>query len=117
MTEAGVKEFIVAHHTKASQGDVAGMVADYDEWVDFLDKGQVSRATIQAEELQQRQKWPKSTEAVLGPLTVARAGAAWVADYTIEFYNENITGEWLRGRADLSMTVDAGPAGLRIIAQ
>lgn len=115
--DAEVKVFLLAHHAKASQGDVPGMVADYDEVVDFLDKGQVSRVSIQAEELQQRQKWPKSTEAVLDPVTVARSGAAWVADYTIEFHNENTTGEWLRGRADLNMTVAAGPAGLRIIAQ
>lgn len=116
-TEAELKTFLMMHHIKASKGDVAGMVADYADEVDFLDKGHVQRSTIQAEEMAQRQKWPKGTETIPGNFVLAKEGDIWVAKYTIEFSNENSTGDWNRGRADLSMTIQTRPEGFRITSQ
>jgi hypothetical protein len=117
ITETGVKEFITAHHTKAAQGDVSGMVADYDDTVDFLDKGKLLRNTILAEETAQRQKWPRSSEKILGPVLVSHDGGLWTARYTLEFYNENAAGEWNRGQVDLTMTMTSNLGRLMIISQ
>lgn len=117
VTVDGVKEFIVAHHTKAAQGDVAGMAADYDQTVDFLDKGRLSRDAILAEETAQRQKWPRSSERILGPVVVSHEGGLWTASYTLEFYDENAAGEWHRGQVDLTMTMTSQIGVLIIISQ
>jgi hypothetical protein len=117
VTEAAVKEFIAAHHTKASQGDVSGMVADYDQIVDFLDKGKISKDMILAEETAHRQKWIKSSEKILGQVLAFSDAGLWRAIYTIEFYNENAAGDWHRGQADLTVTMASNIGRLMIIAQ
>ena len=117
VTEDGVKEFIIAHHTKASQGDVPGMVDDYDQTVDFLDKGKLSKDAILAEETVERQKWPRSSERILGPVLVSHEGGLWKASYTLEFDDANAVGEWHRGQADLRMTMTSNLGRLIIIAQ
>jgi len=117
LTETEVKEFIVAHHDKAAQGRVTDMVADYDQTVDFLDKGRLSRDAIQAEETAQRQKWPRGSEKILGPVTVSRDGGLWKATYSIQFHNENTVGEWILGQADLTITMTSNMGRLIIISQ
>ena len=117
LTEVEVKEFISAHHTKASQGDVAGMVADYDQIVDFLDKGKISKDVILAEETAHRQKWIKGSEKILGQVLAFSDAGLWRAIYTIEFYNENAAGDWHRGQADLTVTMASNIGRLMIISQ
>ena len=117
LTETEVKEFIVAHHDKAAQGRVTDMVADYDQTVDFLDKGRLSRDAIQAEETAQRQKWPRGSEKILGPVTVSKDGGLWKATYSIQFHNENTVGEWILGQADLTITMTSNMGRLIIISQ
>jgi len=107
MTEQDVKAFLSEHHAKASRGDVAGMIADYDATVDFLDKGRIPVTEIETEERAHRQKWPKGSEQVLGTISVSEQTGTWSAAYTMEFYNENAAGEWHKGRADLVMSVRA----------
>lgn len=117
ITETEVKEFIAAHHEKAAQGRVTDMVADYDQTVDFLDKGRLSRDAIQAEEIAGRQKWPKGSEKILGPVTVSKDGGLWTATYSIQFHNENTVGEWILGQADLTITMTSNMGRLIIISQ
>ncbi|MEZ5387548.1 MAG: hypothetical protein R3F13_18715 [Prosthecobacter sp.] len=41
------------------------MISDYDQFVDFLDKGnRMTRNAIEIEETKNRAKWPKSTERI-----------------------------------------------------
>lgn len=117
LTDTDVKDFITAHHDKAAQGKITELVADYDQTVDFLDKGRLSRDAIQAEEIAGRQKWPRATEKILGTVAVSKDGGLWTATYTIEFHNENTVGEWLRGKADLTVTMTSNMGSLIIISQ
>lgn len=117
ITEQDVKTFLSEHHAKASRGDVAGMVADYDQMVDFLDKGRIPAAQIESEETQHRQKWPKGSEQVIGLISAINQSGVWNATYTIEFYNENASGDWHKGRADLSMNMKTEGGRLYITSQ
>jgi len=117
VTEQDVKAFLTEHHAKASRGDVAGMMADYDPTVDFLDKGNIPATAIEAEERAHRQKWPNGSEQVVGPIRVAEQAGIWSAAYTMEFYNENTSGEWHKGRADLVMVVRVEGRRLSITSQ
>ncbi|MFO1486399.1 MAG: WD40 repeat domain-containing protein [Verrucomicrobiaceae bacterium] len=117
LTEADVKKFVTAHHEKASQGDVLGMMADYDQNVDFLDKGKISSSAILAEETAHRQKWPTGSEKILSTVLVSNNGDLWTATYTIEFYNENASGDWHRGQADLTITMTSNFGRLIILSQ
>ena len=93
------------------------MVDDYDQTVDFLDKGKLSKDAILAEETVERQKWPRSSERILGPVLVSHEGGLWTASYTLEFDDANAVGEWHRGQADLRMTMTSNLGRLIIIAQ
>jgi hypothetical protein len=118
ITATEVQTFLTDHHAKASRGDVAGMIADYDQSVDFLDKGRLTRSSIEFEETLNHDKWPKCSEQVEGTIRAMELGDHWSAFYTISFRNENIKGEWYEGKADLEMKirVDEGER-LRIISQ
>lgn len=117
ITEVEVKAFVTAHHAKAAQGDVPGMIANYDQIVDFLDKGRITSNAILAEETAQRQKWPKGSEKIISPVLVSNDGGLWTASYTIEFYNENAAGDWHQGQADLTLTITSNIGRLIIISQ
>lgn len=117
MTEQDVQNFLKEHHAKASRGDVAGMMEDYDPIVDFLDKGRIIQNTIETEERAHRHKWPKGSEQVVGTIQVSGQPGGWSAAYTMEFYNENAAGEWHKGRADLIMNLKAEGRKLSIISQ
>ena len=117
VTEIEVKEFVLNHHRKASQGDVPGMIDDYDQTVDFLDKGRIPAVSIESEEKEHRQKWPKSSEQVIGFISVAGHSDVWTATYTLEFYNENAAGDWHKGRANLSVSMRVEGGELRITSQ
>jgi hypothetical protein len=81
------------------------MMANYDQMVDFLDKGRIPVANIESEEKEHRQIWQKGSEQVVGLISVINQSGVWNASYTIEFYNENAAGDWHKGRADLSMNM------------
>lgn len=116
-SEQDVKAFLTEHHAKASRDDLAGMIADYDTVVDFLDKGLLTRDAIGADEQSHRAKWPVGNEKIIGEIKLTREGENWQAEYMIEFYNENATGEWHRGRADLTLRLKGVGSSLSIISQ
>jgi hypothetical protein len=117
ISEQDVKAFLSEHHAKASRGDVAGMMADYDRMVDFLDKGRIPVANIESEEKEHRQKWQNGSEQVVGVIFVINQSGVWNATYTIEFYNENTSGDWHKGRADLSINMRTEGGRLYITSQ
>lgn len=118
ITATEVQTFLTDHHAKASLGDVAGMVDDYDQSVDFLDKGRLTRSAIKIEETLNHEKWPKSSEQVVGAIRAMELGDHWSAFYTISFRNENAKGEWYEGKADLEMKIRVDENDrLRIISQ
>ncbi|TDU80788.1 hypothetical protein EI77_00085 [Prosthecobacter fusiformis] len=117
-SEAKVRAFLIDHHNKASQGDLAGLLANYAETVDFLDKGNLSRDRIGADESAHRTRWPKGEEVVQGGIHISREGfSLWRASYTMMFRNENSAGGWQKGLADLTLDVSVSPDGMRIVAQ
>lgn len=116
-SEQDVKAFLTEHHAKASRGDLAGMIADYDTVVDFLDKGLLTREAIGADEQSHRAKWPVGNEKIVGEMRLTREGENWQIEYMIEFYNENAAGEWHRGRADLTLRLKGGGKSLSITSQ
>ncbi|MCW0221446.1 MAG: hypothetical protein OJI67_24185 [Prosthecobacter sp.] len=116
-SEARVRSFLIDHHSKATQGDLAGLLANYAETVDFLDKGNISRDHIGAEESAHRVRWPKGEEVVQGDIHVSREGSLWRASYTMMFRNENNAGGWQKGLVDLTLDVSVSPDGMRIVAQ
>jgi hypothetical protein len=116
--EIEVRAFLVEHHAKASRGDVVGMMANYDQMVDFLDKGRIPQATIQADGMAYRQKWPQCSEEIDGDIRLKKSeDGIWQAHYTIQFHNENGSGEWHKGKADLSMILRVNGQGLFITSQ
>ncbi|MES2595767.1 MAG: WD40 repeat domain-containing protein [Verrucomicrobiota bacterium] len=117
LSDNDVKHFLSEHHAKASRGDVAGMIADYDATVDFLNKGRIPVTAIEAEETAQRQKWPKGQEQVVDTINVSESAGVWSATYTITFYNENGAGEWHKGRADLMLNLRTEGTRLYITSQ
>jgi hypothetical protein len=66
LSEEDGKIFLSEHHAKASRGDITGMMSDYDQRVDFLDKGFIPFTQIQAEEAEYRKKWRNGTDEVVG---------------------------------------------------
>ncbi len=117
ISEHDVKAFLIEHHAKASRDDLADMMADYDMVVDFLDKGLLTRDAIAADEQSHRAKWPVGNEKIIGEMRLSREAENWQAEYMIEFYNENATGEWHRGRADLTLRLKEIGKSLLIISQ
>lgn len=117
MGEAEVRAFLFEHHAKASRGDVAGMMSDYAQMVDFLDKGRIPATQIESDEAAHRKKWHKGTEEVVGLISVINQSGVWNANYTISFSNESAVGDWHKGQAELSMTVKNEGGRLYITAQ
>ncbi len=116
-SDTKVRSFLMDHHSKASQGDLAGLLANYAETVDFLEKGQISRDRIGADESAHRERWPKGQEVVQGDIRLSREGSLWRASYTMMFRNENNAGGWQKGLADLTLDVSVSPNGMRIVGQ
>ena len=110
-----VKRFVQRHHEMASVGNVDGMMADYADLVDFLDKGKVLKDVIVKEEASHRETWPKGRESIQGPIMVRQNGDEWTASYSIEFRNENAKGDWQTGIVDLDMRIRPFKAGYLII--
>lgn len=117
ITEQDVKSFVTAHHAKAANGDLEGMIADYESVVDFLDKGFLTRDAIGADERAHRAKWPVGKEKIVGEIRATQESGLWKAEYTIDFYNENESGEWHRGRADLTLQLKEEGKTLSIMLQ
>ncbi len=111
-----VKSFVESHHHKASEGDLDGVIADYADSVDFLDKGVIPRGRIADEEIAHKQKWPTGNETVRGGIAAVMEDGIWKAYYTIEFYNENAEG-WHRGLADLRIELAQAMGKLKISSQ
>ena len=112
-----VRAFIRAHHEKAALGDLPALAADYDAQVDFLDKGLVSREAVQAGERAHRSRWPVSGERVAGEITLTRENGGWLAAYALEFNHENASGDWQRGRAELTLRLRQSGRSPLIISQ
>lgn len=117
ISEEDVKAFVTEHHAKASRGDLQGMIADYETVADFLDKGILTREAIGADEQAHRAKWPVGNEKIVVEIRVVQEGGLWLAEYTIEFYNENEAGEWHRGHADLTLRLKPTGKALSIVLQ
>jgi hypothetical protein len=116
-TEKDVMTFITEHHAKSSRGDINGMIADYDQNVDFLDKGRLTRSSIESEESLNHAKWPKCSERVEGAIRAMELGDHWSVFYTLNFRNENAKGDWIEGKADLEMKVRVEGERLMITSQ
>jgi hypothetical protein len=117
ISQQDVRAFLTEHHTKASKGDLVGMIADYDTMVDFLDKGILPREAIMADERTHRAKWSAGHEKIVGDIRLTQDGENWHAEYMIEFYNESATGEWQRGQADLALRLKQEHRSLLITSQ
>lgn len=109
-----VKRFVQQHHSKASAGNVDGMMADYADIVDFLDKGRVLKDVIAKDEITHRQNWPHGNESIQGTITLQQSGDAWSASYTVEFRNENAKGDWQSGLVDITVEIRPFKAGYLI---
>lgn len=114
--ESDVRAFLEKHHGKASRGDIDGMVSDYAETVNFLDKGLIPRSRIAEEELVHRQKWSSSEEVIEGSISVIREGRIWKASYLLSFRNANANA-WQRGSVPLHVEVASTSAGFQIEGQ
>ncbi len=112
-----VRAFIIAHHEKTSRRDLPGMIANYDSVVDFLGKGEIARDAIAADEQAHWSKWPLGNEKIVGEIDVNREGGTWRASYSMEFSNQNASGEWLRGHADMTLQLREDGKDLFIVWQ
>ena len=114
---AEVQSFLENHHRKASQGDVQGMVADYADLVDFLNKGKILKEQIAKEEYSHRELWPKGHELIQGEIKIEQSGEQWKATYSVDFRNEAKDGEWQSGVVDLEIKLMRFSSGLKIVSQ
>ncbi|MFZ4764018.1 MAG: hypothetical protein ACOYMN_03615 [Roseimicrobium sp.] len=112
--EEAVKRFVQRHHVNASAGNIDGVMADYADIVDFLDKGRVLKDVIAKDEITHRQNWPRGNESIQGAITLRQNGDAWNASYTVEFRNENDKGDWQSGLVDITIEIRPFKAGYLI---
>jgi hypothetical protein len=81
--EADLRKFILKHHQKATEGDVHGMVADYADEVDFLDKGRVLPEFILEEERKYRGSLIEGRENVEGEIQITQANDQYQVKYVL----------------------------------
>lgn len=114
--ESRVREFVLAHHDRASNGDIAGLGRDYADEVDFLGKRK-TRDEILAETRAYQAKWPTVSESIITPITVKRSGNDYQATYTVKFRTESADGEWSEGSNDLTLVLRIANGTIEIIRQ
>lgn len=114
--ESRVREFILAHHDRAANGNIAGLSRDYAEEVDFLGKRK-TRDEIIAETRAYHTKWPTVSESIITPITVKRTGNDYQATYTVKFRTESADGEWSEGNNDLTLTLQIVHGTIEITRQ
>jgi hypothetical protein len=111
-----IREFILAHHDRATNGDIAGLSRDYAEEVDFLGKRK-TRDEIVAETRAYHAKWTTVSESIQTPITVERIGDQYEASYTVKFRTETADGEWSEGNNDLRLTLQIVNGTIEITRQ
>lgn len=71
-----LREFVLAHHRKASAGDWSGVADDYDDWVDYFDRGRISRDAIRQDQRSYHERFD-TEETVGNPSTHRDLGGGW----------------------------------------
>jgi hypothetical protein len=114
--ESRIREFVVAHHDRASNDDLVGLGRDYADEVGFLGKRK-TRDEILAETRAYQAKWPTVSESIITPITVKRTGNDYQATYTVKFRTESADGEWSEGNNDLTLTLQIVNGTIEITRQ
>gem|GEM_PF-6238644 len=113
--EQRIREFVHAHHKKASAGDIPGLGRDYAEQVEYLGENKTNSAILK-EERQYHQRWSSVTEKIVSPIISTPYGDGYIVKYTLDYRTE-ANGEWASGKNDLSLTVRVSGGSIRITRQ
>lgn len=114
--EMRITDFVIAHHKKASAGDVIGEVDDYAEEVDYFKKRRVPKAMILAD--QQNYHGARDTEEkVHPPITIFPiANGLYQVSYALQSDIVEPDKAPYTVHSKVMLTIRATPNGLRIIS-
>lgn len=112
-----VTVFILAHHKKASSGDISGMVADYADQVDHFNNGMVNREFILKDETVYHAKFLYVDEEVKSDIKVrALPNGLIEAAYLLSIHwQARSNNELGGGEFDVMLELQSGSNGLRIV--
>lgn len=103
--ETELRKFILKHHQKATEGDVHGMVADYADEVDFLDKGRVLPEFILEEERNYRSSLLEVKETVEGAMQITGANDQYQVKYVLVLNWHGKSGKQGVTKVEMDLTV------------
>lgn len=103
--EADLRKFILEHHQKATEGDVHGMVDDYADEVDFLDKGRVLPEFILEEERKYRGSLIEGRESVEGAIQITRDDNQYQVKYILVLNWHGKSGKQGVTKVEMDLTV------------
>lgn len=103
--EADLRKFILKHHQKATEGDVHGMVADYADEIDFLDKGRVLPEFILEEERIYRGSLIEGRENVEGAIQITRDDNQYQVKYILVLNWHGKSGKQGVTKVEMDLTV------------
>lgn len=103
--EADLRKFILKHHQKATEGDVHGMVADYADEIDFLDKGRVLPEFILEEERRYRGSLIEGKESVEGAIQITRVNDQYQVKYVLVLNWHGKSGKQGVTKVEMDLTV------------
>lgn len=115
-----VKDFIIAHHNKAKNSDVEGLVEDYAERVDYFTQGLVDQKFIMQAELKHHTNHVIEEESIVGDIWVKKllGNSGYKATYLLKNrtldLRDNRRTESLH---EINLLIIEAPAGLKIARQ
>lgn len=113
-----VEAFVVAHHTKATEGDVTGLAADYAPKINYLNKGTVDPNFILRDETDYHRTHKFVREKVEPGIRVKIVGEGVAeAEYTMTNVWERNDGKRGGGSFQLKLILNSNEEGWRITEQ
>lgn len=112
-----IRDFVIAHHRKASGGDIAGMVADYAERVDHFNNGVVNREFILKDEIEYHAKYVFVNEEVKGDIRARELlNGVTEASYALTVnWQKRANNELGGSEIDVTLEVVKASGGFRIV--
>jgi hypothetical protein len=112
-----IATFVVEHHRKAWIGEVAGLVDDYADRVDYFTHGVVDRSFILKDETEYHNKYRHVQEQVTGPVRVTELGNTRVeVQYTMTNQWEKVSdGKKGGGPFAITLEIRKRPGGWEIV--
>jgi hypothetical protein len=112
-----IRDFVLAHHKKATEGNIAGMVADYADKVDHFQNGVVDRDFILKDEIAYHAKYIYVDEEVKGEIKTRDLpnGVVEVSYLLLVSWQKRADNELGGGEFDVTLEVGKADGRLQIL--